>query len=66
MSRFLILLGLAILAAGLVWPLLARLGIGRLPGDIVVQRGNFSFYFPLVTCVLISIVLSAVFWLFNR
>ncbi|HUI96160.1 MAG TPA: DUF2905 domain-containing protein [Xanthobacteraceae bacterium] len=66
MSRFLILLGLAILAAGLLWPLLARLGIGRLPGDIVVQRGNFTFYFPLMTCVLISILLSAVFWLFNR
>jgi hypothetical protein len=66
MSRFLILLGLAILAAGLLWPLLTRLGIGRLPGDIVVQRGNFTFYFPLVTCVLIGILLSAVFWLFNR
>jgi hypothetical protein len=66
MSRILILLGLAILAAGLLWPLLARLGIGRLPGDIVVQRGNFTFYFPLVTCVLISILLSAVFWLFDR
>jgi Protein of unknown function (DUF2905) len=66
MSRFLILLGLAILAAGLLWPLLSRLGIGRLPGDIVIQRGNFSFYFPLMTCVLISILLSAVFWLFNR
>ncbi len=66
MSRFLILLGLAILAAGLLWPLLTRLGIGRLPGDIVIQRGNFSFYFPLMTCVLISILLSAVFWLFNR
>jgi hypothetical protein len=49
-----------------LWPLLTRLGIGRLPGDIVIQRGNFSFYFPLMTCVLISILLSAVFWLFNR
>ena len=66
MSRFLILLGLAILAAGLLWPVLTRLGLGRLPGDIVIQRGNFSFYLPLMTCVLISILLSAVFWLFNR
>jgi len=66
MSRILILLGLAILAAGLMWPLLTRLGIGRLPGDIAIQRGNFTFYFPLVTCVLISVLLSAVFWLFNR
>ena len=66
MSRFLIVLGLVIVAAGLLWPLLTRLGLGRLPGDIAIQRGNFTFYFPLVTCVLISILLSAVFWLLNR
>ncbi len=66
MSRFLILLGLAIAALGLLWPVLTRLGLGRLPGDIVVQRGNVTFYFPLATCVLISVLLSVVFWLFNR
>jgi hypothetical protein len=66
MARFLILLGLAILAVGLLWPVLSRLGLGRLPGDIVVQRGNFTFYFPLATCILVSMLLSAVFWLFNR
>jgi DUF2905 family protein len=66
MSRFLIVLGLVILALGLLWPILPRLGLGRLPGDIVVQRGNFSFYFPLVTCIIVSILLSVVFWLFNR
>ena len=66
MSRFLIVLGLVILALGLLWPLLGRLGLGRLPGDIVIQRGNFSFYFPLATCIIVSIVLSVVFWLFNR
>lgn len=66
MSRFLIVLGLIILAAGLLWPALTRLGLGRLPGDIAIQRGNVTFYFPLVTCILISVVLSAVFWLFNR
>ncbi|HEY4918757.1 MAG TPA: DUF2905 domain-containing protein [Xanthobacteraceae bacterium] len=66
MSRFLIVLGLIILAIGVLWPALTRLGLGRLPGDIVVQRGNFSFYFPLVTCIIVSILLSAVFWLFNR
>jgi hypothetical protein len=65
-SRFLIVLGLIILAAGLLWPVLTRLGLGRLPGDIVVQRGNFTFYFPLVTCIIISVLLSAVFWLLNR
>jgi hypothetical protein len=66
MSRFLIVLGLVILALGLLWPFLGRLGLGRLPGDIVIQRGNFSFYFPLVTCIIVSVLLSVVFWLFNR
>jgi len=66
MARFLIVLGLAILAVGLLWPVLSRLGLGRLPGDIVIQRDNFTFYFPLATCILVSVLLSAVFWLFNR
>jgi hypothetical protein len=66
MSRFLIVLGLVIVAIGVLWPVLGRLGLGRLPGDIVIQRGNFSFYFPLATCIIVSILLSAVFWLFNR
>jgi hypothetical protein len=66
MARFLIVLGLAILAVGLLWPVLSRLGLGRLPGDIVIQRDNFTFYFPLATCILVSLLLSAVFWLFNR
>jgi hypothetical protein len=65
-QRFLIGLGLLILVAGLAWPLLTRIGLGRLPGDIMIQRGGTSFYFPIVTCILISIVLSAVMWLFNR
>jgi hypothetical protein len=66
MARFLILLGLAILAIGLLWPLLSRLGLGRLPGDIVFQRENVTFYFPLATCILVSVLLSVVFWLFSR
>ena len=66
MQRFLIGLGLLILLVGLAWPWLGRIGIGRLPGDILVQRGSTTFYFPLATCLLISIVLSGLFWLFNR
>lgn len=66
MARFLIVLGLVIVAIGLLWPLLTRLGLGRLPGDIAIQRGNFSFYFPIVTCLVISVLLSAMLWLFNR
>ena len=60
MQRFLIGLGLVILVAGIAWPLLSRIGLGRLPGDIVIHRGGTTFYFPLVTCIIISIVLSAV------
>ncbi len=66
MSRFLIVLGLVIVAIGVLWPLLGRLGLGRLPGDIVIQRGNFSFYFPLATCIVVSVLLSVVLWLVNR
>jgi len=66
MQRFLIGLGLLILLAGIAWPVLSRIGIGRLPGDIMIQRGGTSFYFPIVTCILLSVVLSASMWLFNR
>jgi hypothetical protein len=65
-QRLLIGLGLLILVIGIVWPILSRIGFGRLPGDVVVERGGSTFYFPLVTCIIISIVLSALFWLFNR
>jgi hypothetical protein len=66
MQRFLIGLGLVILLAGIAWPVLSRIGIGRLPGDIFIQRGGTSFYFPIVTCIVLSIVFSALMWLFNR
>lgn len=65
-GRLLILLGVVLVAAGLLWPLLAKLGLGRLPGDIVIERENFRIYIPLATSILISIVLSLLFWLFNR
>ena len=66
LQRFLIGLGLLIIVAGLLWPLLSRIGFGRLPGDIMYQRGNATFYFPLATSIIISIVLSLLLWLFNR
>jgi hypothetical protein len=66
MARFLILLGLAILVIGLSWPYLSRIGHGRLPGDIVIGRDGATFYFPIVTCLLLSLVLSALLWAFNR
>jgi hypothetical protein len=66
MQRLLIGIGLTLVLAGIAWPLLPRIGLGRLPGDIMIQRGSTSFYFPLVTCIIVSIVLSALMWLFNR
>jgi hypothetical protein len=66
MARFLIVLGLAILIIGLLWPYLGKLGLGRLPGDIVIERGNGTVYVPLVTCLLLSLLLSLLFWIANR
>jgi hypothetical protein len=66
MARFLIVLGCVILVAGLLWPYLARLGLGRLPGDIAIERGPVTFYLPLVTCLILSLVLSLVLSLLNR
>lgn len=66
MQRTLILVGLALLLAGLAWPWLGRLPLGRLPGDIVVERENFRFYFPLTTMVLLSALLSALLWLARK
>lgn len=66
MSRTLIIFGLVLLAAGIAWPFIARLGLGRLPGDIAIERPGFSFYFPLMTSLIISVVLSVIFWLVNR
>jgi len=65
-SRFLIVLGLAIVIAGLLWPFLAKTGIGRLPGDIMIERENFTLYIPLMSGLLISVVFSALLWLLAR
>ena len=66
MSRFLIVLGLVIVALGVLWPFLARLGLGRLPGDINIERDGWSFHFPLVTSIVVSIVVSILFWIFRK
>ena len=66
MSRTLIVIGLVIVALGVLWPWLGRLGLGRLPGDIVIERENFSFYAPIATGLLVSVVLSLILWLINR
>ena len=66
MGRFLIVLGLVIVVIGLLWPYLSQIGLGRLPGDIVIERENMTFYFPLMTCLLLSVLFSLVFWVVNR
>ena len=59
-------LGGVLLLAGLALTAVGRLGLGRLPGDLVYRRGNFTFYFPIMTSILLSIVLSLLLWLFRR
>jgi hypothetical protein len=60
----LVIVGLVIAGIGLIWVLVPNLPrLGRLPGDIVIERGNSRFYFPIVTCTVISVVLSFVAWL---
>jgi hypothetical protein len=66
MQRLFIALGLILLTAGLLWPWLSRLGLGRLPGDIRIERDGFGFYFPLTTGLIISIVLSLLVWLLRK
>lgn len=66
MARILIAIGIVLVLVGLVWPWLGKIGLGRLPGDIVIERGHSRFYFPIVTCLLISVVVTLILWLFRR
>jgi hypothetical protein len=60
------LAGALLLLVGLALTFFGRTQIGRLPGDVLVQRGNFTFYFPVVTSILVSLLLSGVLWLLRR
>jgi hypothetical protein len=66
MQKALIVAGLTMLVIGLLWPWLSKLPLGRLPGDIVVEREGFRLYLPLTTGILLSLILSLVIWLFRR
>lgn len=66
MGRVLVIFGVVLVVIGLLWPWLAKLGLGRLPGDIVVERENFRFYFPLTTSILVSLALSLLWYFFRR
>nr|WP_248279772.1 DUF2905 domain-containing protein [Aromatoleum bremense] len=61
-----IIFGVVLIGAGLVWPWLAKLPLGRLPGDIHIQRDGFDFYFPITSGLLVSAVVSLLIWLFRR
>lgn len=66
MRRWLIGIGLVLLLTGLLWPWLSRLGLGRLPGDILIERGSVRLYLPLGSCLLLSVLLSLLLWLLRR
>ena len=66
MGRILVVSGVLLVAVGLAWPWLSKLGLGRLPGDIAIQGELGGFYFPIVTCLAISAVLSLIFWLIGK
>ncbi len=66
MQKLLITIGLLIVAVGILWPLLSKLGIGRLPGDIIIRREGFSLYFPITTMIIVSIVATLIFRFFGK
>jgi hypothetical protein len=66
MGRWLALFGIALVVLGLAWPWLSKLGLGRLPGDLRIEREGFGFYFPLTTSLIVSIVLALLLWLLRR
>ena len=66
LGRVLMTVGGVLFVLGLVLSALERTGLGRLPGDVVVQRGGFTFYFPIVTSILLSLLLTGLLWLLRR
>lgn len=66
MAKWLITIGIILVALGLLWPLLAKLGLGSLPGDIKIERKGFTFYFPLTTSIIVSLVIALILWIFRR
>jgi ABC-type phosphate transport system permease subunit len=66
MGRWLVLFGIVLVVLGLAWPWIAKLGLGRLPGDLRIERDGFGFYFPITTSLIVSIVVSLLIWFFRR
>jgi len=66
MNKTLICIGVGCIAAGVLWPWLRALPLGRLPGDICIVRDGVRFFFPLTSCIVVSVALTIVFWLFRK
>lgn len=66
MQRTLIAIGIAIVVIGLLWPWLVKLPLGRLPGDIIIDRPGLKIFFPVTTMIIVSLILSLLFWLFRK
>jgi uncharacterized membrane protein len=66
MAKWLITLGIILVVLGVAWPLITKLGLGQLPGDIRVERKGFTFYFPVTTSIIVSAVISLILWIFRR
>ena len=66
MQKTLIVIGIAILLVGLLWPWLGKIPLGRLPGDIIINRPNLKIYIPITTMILISVVISVILWLLRK
>jgi len=66
MQRLLVILGALVILAGIAWPWISKLPFGRLPGDIIIDRSGFKFFFPVSTMIILSIVVSLILWLFRR
>ncbi|KTD19238.1 DUF2905 domain-containing protein [Legionella jordanis] len=66
MQKLLLILGIILILMAALWPLLKKFPLGRLPGDIVIQKGNFTFYFPITTCIILSLVVMLIIWFINR
>ena len=66
MNKILVFIGIVIIAIGLLWPVISKMPFGKLPGDIAIKKEGFQLYFPVTTMIIISLVLSVIFWLFKK
>jgi hypothetical protein len=66
MAKWLITVGIVFLVLGLAWPLVSKFGLGQLPGDIRIERRGFTFYFPITSGIVVSLLITLVLWIFRR